>query len=96
MLDGQHNNGFATIMKAHAVIANPQPQFGRFHILKAFYVSIAGGKISGNCIQNTERSCLIDRAQIGLQVTFLLPTLTGPDAILVREACVPCARSLPQ
>ena len=59
-------NGVAEIMKAHTVVANAQPELGRFNVLETLHVAFAGVQITGQRVEDAKGSRLIDGAELGL------------------------------
>jgi hypothetical protein len=41
MFDGKYEDGVSEIVKAEAIVANAQAQFGRLYILETPYVALA-------------------------------------------------------
>jgi hypothetical protein len=62
VLDGEYEDGIAVVVKAHAVVSDAQAQFRRLEVLKALYVSLAGGEIAGDVVQDAQRRGLVDGA----------------------------------
>jgi hypothetical protein len=62
---GEHQDGITEIMKADAVVADTETQFGRFDILEALDIAFARGEITSHNMQNADCCSLVDRAKVG-------------------------------
>jgi hypothetical protein len=49
--DGEDFDGVVEVMEANAVVAHTEAQFGRLHILEAFYVAFAVGHIADDGVE---------------------------------------------
>ena len=56
----EHKHGINEIVKADAVIADWQAEFGRFDILEALDIAFARGEITRHNMQNVKSCSLID------------------------------------
>jgi hypothetical protein len=46
--------GVAVVMEAHAIVADPQPELGRFNVLETLHVAFAGFQVAGERVQDAE------------------------------------------
>ena len=65
MLDGGDVEGVAVVVEAEPVIADAQAELGRFDVLEAFYVALAGGGEISESVQNAQGGGLVDGAELG-------------------------------
>ncbi len=61
----------AVVMKADAVVADPQPELRRFDVPEALNVSLARVQVAGQRAENTESGGLIDGAELRLGLIVL-------------------------
>ncbi len=63
---GEDQDGVAEILKADAVVADPETHLGRFDILEALgHAAFARGEITSHNMQNADCCSLVDRAKVG-------------------------------
>jgi hypothetical protein len=64
--DGEDFDGVAEIMEADAVVADAEPELRGIDVLETFYVAFAGGEETGQSMEDTKRSWLVDGAELSL------------------------------
>lgn len=75
MSHGTDANSVSVVMKANAIVADPQPELRRFDALEALDVAFTSLQITGQRVEDTEGGRLIDGAKLTLG-------LVVPDDVL--------------
>jgi hypothetical protein len=65
VLYSEDHDGIAEIMKADAVVADAETEFGRLDILEALDIAFARGQRTSHNMQNAECSSLVNGAKVG-------------------------------
>lgn len=66
VLYGEDFDGIAEVMEAEAIVADAEPELWRVDVLEALYVAFAGGKETGQSVEDAECGGLVDSAELGL------------------------------
>jgi hypothetical protein len=82
MLDGGDVEGMVDVVEAHPVVADPQPELGRFDGLQALHIAFAGRDKMGQGAQNAQGGWLVDGAELGFGLVL-------PDNLLAVHAYWP-------
>jgi hypothetical protein len=75
MFYGEYFDGVAEIVKADAVIADPETELRRFNILESLNVAFSCRQKACQSVEDAEGRGLVDRAEVGLG-------LAGPNDLL--------------
>ena len=78
---GKYFDSVAEIVKADAVIADPETELRRFDILQALHVAFSGSQKARQSVEDAEGSGLIDGAEVG-------PSLAKPNNLLCHSLLV--------
>jgi hypothetical protein len=75
MADAEDLDGIAEVLKAEAIVAEPEAKLGRLDSLQPFHIALFGGDKAGKAMQEIDGSVTVDGANVG-------PGLIGPGDLL--------------